>query len=283
MLGYKVAQSEHEKVIVTLEIPEDAITNMNRQDVVDVSKAKHRTNKAKVISIEDLKGNTYNKAESYKYNKKSLIYEVGKTVFVDDFDTNIDNLCSTGIHYFLDKELAKMYDYSWFITHTVLNGPNKSYSDNGRLWRYAEYKDRALHGKYIRYHYNGQVSEECTHVDGKKEGVCIIYHYNGQVSEYCNYVNGKKEGICIKYDCDGNIIEESTYKNGKLDGISKNYYELPNIGKVYMQQTFRDGMYYGYHTVFDMNGNIIRQYTYTMDSKGVMSVEYTNGITVNAY
>lgn len=258
MLGYKVGKSEHEKVIVTLEIPEDAITNMNRKDIVDASKAKHRTNKAKVLSIEDKDGNSYKEAKSYNYKDRLLVYEVGKTVYVEDFDTNIKELCSTGIHYFLDKELAKMFDYKWFITNTVLNGPYNTYDDNGRLWRYAEYKDRVLHGKQISYHYNGQVSEDCTHVDGKKEGVCI------------------------KYDCDGNIIGESTYKNDKLNGISKHYYHDQDMGRVYYQYTFKDGIQYGYNTVYDMNGNIVKQFSYNMDSKGIMSVEYTNGITVSA-
>jgi antitoxin component YwqK of YwqJK toxin-antitoxin module len=249
MLGYKIAKSDHEKVIITLEIPEDALTNMNRKDVVDVAFAKHRTNKAKVISIEDLDGNTFNKATSSHYKNKSLVYEVGKTVYVDDFDTNIDLICSSGIHYFLDKELAKMYDYKWFIAHTVLNGPHRIYYDNGRLYVNAEYKDGILHGKKIMYNING-----------------------GIMSDY-NYVDGKKEGLCIDYDYFGMVKEETIYKNDLRNGTYKYYYNYPSIGRVYIEYMFKDDKKYGYDNLYDMNGKFIKRFIYNMDSKGNISVD----------
>lgn len=40
---------------------------------------------------------------------KTFIYEIGKTVKVDDFDDDRWNECSTGIHFFLTREEAESY------------------------------------------------------------------------------------------------------------------------------------------------------------------------------
>ena len=57
MRAYKVAEHYDERVIVTLEIPSDAITNIYRESVVVMATAKHRANKAFVVNIKDDEGN----------------------------------------------------------------------------------------------------------------------------------------------------------------------------------------------------------------------------------
>ena len=61
-------------VLVTLEIPPDAQTDIMRADIIDVNNATHRTNKAKVLAIEDAKGCSY--IEIISHNKKH--YKVGE-------------------------------------------------------------------------------------------------------------------------------------------------------------------------------------------------------------
>lgn len=39
----------------------------------------------------------------------SVVYEVGKTIEVDNFDDNRWNECSTGIHFFMNRLLAENY------------------------------------------------------------------------------------------------------------------------------------------------------------------------------
>ena len=68
MLGYKIAEHGNVRVLVTLEIPDDALTNMNRYDIFDAMKAKYRTNKAKVLDIEDEQGTKYTHANSCIHN-----------------------------------------------------------------------------------------------------------------------------------------------------------------------------------------------------------------------
>ena len=78
MIGYKVAKNGEKRVVVTLEIPSDALTNMDRSTVAVKETAKHRASKAKVLKIEDEEGNCYPIAISFNYDKKSLEYKVGE-------------------------------------------------------------------------------------------------------------------------------------------------------------------------------------------------------------
>ena len=88
MLGYKASKNGDTRVIVTLEIPEDAITNMKRKDIVNAETAKYRCNKAKVLKIEDEDGKEYSYATSIYYNyismfvtkTSTLTYNVGVMV-----------------------------------------------------------------------------------------------------------------------------------------------------------------------------------------------------------
>ena len=117
MLGYKVAKNGETRVVVTLEIPEDAITNINRINVAVKEYAKYRCNKAKVIKIEDENEKEYTSAKSFNYDKKTLEYVLNDIILVDDYDMNLNNVCSTGIHFFLTYRCAKLYGL-----YTIENG-----------------------------------------------------------------------------------------------------------------------------------------------------------------
>ena len=92
---YKKCQNK----IVELELQKGSI-------VFSINNNKCRTNRAKVISIdgESAKGITI--ASDYD---SDFIYEVGKTVEIDDFDLMYNVECSTGIHFFWTKEEAEKY------------------------------------------------------------------------------------------------------------------------------------------------------------------------------
>jgi hypothetical protein len=96
-IGYKKAG----KYIVKLLIMEDSKRN-------SATTLKCRCDKAKVLDIEKI--DTGEKIEStpsdYDIN---FIYKVGEIVKVDDFDENRWNECSTGIHFFMNKENAIKY------------------------------------------------------------------------------------------------------------------------------------------------------------------------------
>ena len=99
-VGYKKA-GRHNEYIVELEIPEDAKRTC-------ATTRKCRCDKAKVLSITTLDGNA-NINECCSNYDKNFIYKVGEMVSVDNFDENRWNECSTGIHFFLNRQEAVMY------------------------------------------------------------------------------------------------------------------------------------------------------------------------------
>ena len=102
-IGFKRAYAVRNcvEVIIELEIPAEAKRS-------SATNRKCRCNKAKVLSITDLQGIAeFQKAHS-RYDN-DFIYEVGKTVIVDDYDDNRWNECSTGIHFFITRDEAVNY------------------------------------------------------------------------------------------------------------------------------------------------------------------------------
>lgn len=70
---------------------------------------KCRCDKAKVLEIYNFDGTVAKERECYTHYDNSFIYEVGKTVKVDDFDEDRWNECSRGIHFFMNRQEAIDY------------------------------------------------------------------------------------------------------------------------------------------------------------------------------
>ena len=95
IIVYKKCQGK----IVELELQKGSI-------VFSINNYKCRTNKAKVISIDGNKS----KGTSIESNHDStFVYKVGKIVEVKDFDLMYNVECSTGIHFFFNREDAEYY------------------------------------------------------------------------------------------------------------------------------------------------------------------------------
>jgi len=89
--------------IVKLLIPEDSKRS-------SATTFKCRCSKATVLSIENLDGSDSGLTKVSSNYDSSFVYEVGKTVEVLDFDENRWDECSTGIHFFMSREMAKQYN-----------------------------------------------------------------------------------------------------------------------------------------------------------------------------
>ena len=98
-IAYKKA---HSGKIIVLKIPADAKRS-------SATTFKCRCDKAEVLRIENLDGSISDLKEiSSKFNP-DFIYRVGETVYSDSFDENRWNECSHGIHFFISRELARIY------------------------------------------------------------------------------------------------------------------------------------------------------------------------------
>ena len=101
-IGWKKAEVEGEYVIVKLEIPASAKRS-------SAASRKCRCNKAKVLEIYNLDGTVAKERKCYSSYNNDFIYEVGKTVKVDDFNEDRWNECSQGIHFFINRQEAINY------------------------------------------------------------------------------------------------------------------------------------------------------------------------------
>ena len=101
-IGWKQAKVEGRYVIVKLEIPASAKRS-------SATSRKCRCDKAKVREIYNFDGVVAKERECYSSYDNSFIYEVGKTVKVDDFDEDRWNECSRGIHFFMNRQEAIDY------------------------------------------------------------------------------------------------------------------------------------------------------------------------------
>ena len=100
--GEFIAWKKASEKIVKLLIPTDAKRS-------NATTAKCRCNKAMVLDIQNLDGSKSNLSEIASSRNANFVYKIGEMVEVYDFDENRWNECSTGIHFFINRELAKQY------------------------------------------------------------------------------------------------------------------------------------------------------------------------------
>ena len=97
-IGWKRAGDK----IVKLHIPQDALRS-------SATTRKCRCNKAEVVEIYNIDGTIADERIVSSSHDSSFTYEVGKTVEVQDFDTNRWEECTRGIHFFINRQEAINY------------------------------------------------------------------------------------------------------------------------------------------------------------------------------
>ena len=92
---------------------DDAIVKLEILESAKRSSAygrKCRCSDAKVLAIQNIKGDDYGVTEIASCRDKNFIYRIGEIVKVDDFDEDRRNECSTGIHFFITRQEAVDYE-----------------------------------------------------------------------------------------------------------------------------------------------------------------------------
>ena len=97
-IGFKKAGG----YIVVLEIPEDARR-------LSATGRKCRCDKARVLEIQNPDGTKADIDAVHSNYDEGFIYKVGETVSVNNFDEDRWNECSTGIHFFINRQEAVEY------------------------------------------------------------------------------------------------------------------------------------------------------------------------------
>ena len=93
-IGYKKANGYLVKLLILEDSKRSSATT-----------SKCRCDKAKVLDIEDIETSEKINSVSSEYDE-NFIYTVGEIVKVDNFDEDRWNECTTGIHFFVNKENA---------------------------------------------------------------------------------------------------------------------------------------------------------------------------------
>ena len=90
--------------IIKLEVCEDAKRSSG-------TSLKCRCSKAKVLEIQELTGEKSNLKSVASNYDRSFLYNVGEIIEVSGFDDDRWNECSSGIHFFIDRNMAVAYLY----------------------------------------------------------------------------------------------------------------------------------------------------------------------------
>ena len=123
-IGYKKC---HNGRIAVLEIL--GKNNEEREDIVDKSFAGMRCSMARVVRIYDMHDPELEYEEAFGIYNKCFKYTVGEVVEpVDEFDEDLNEVCSSGIHYFLREEPAYYWKYEpenglcegWYINGQIM-------------------------------------------------------------------------------------------------------------------------------------------------------------------
>ncbi len=227
MLGYKAAKHSETRVLITLEIPDDAKTNLNRPSIVNKETATYRADKVKVLKIEDADGNTYTSAKSFM-NNAPLTYTVGETVTSAGYDEDPEKN-GAGIYFCLNRQVAEYY-------HLI----------------------KLQNGTITNYHTNGRKSYETPFVDGVHHGDFSAWYETGELAMKHTYVNGLLEGWDTYWDKNGNVTGKTHYLNGHPDGLQEFWYKK-NPKQKMSETPYKNGVIHGTLLQWDEDGTLVRK------------------------
>jgi hypothetical protein len=217
-IGYKKCANNRIVVLEPL-----GRNNEGRNDIVDANFAKMRCEYARVIKIYDMiTKEEFESATSACEGHNKITYERGKIVCSDKYDSNLNDVCGSGIHYFKTEEPAYMYDFDQFDSKfdSKFTGILKAWYNNGLYMTTYNFKN------------------------GEKDGEHKIWHTNGKLSFIGNYINGKLNSH-QEWTSDGKpIVNNKIYQYGThVDTNMKS--PLSTYGRNTMQISYT-GWYPGY-------------------------------------
>lgn len=237
VIGYKAAEHSGRRVLITLLIPQDALTNMNRFSIAVKETAKYRANKAIVLKIEDEKGTQYLTATSL-FSAKPIHYERGSLIEEPSFNTDLERVTGEGIHFFLNRRVAELYRIpqmedgsieSWYANGQkyLELAPEKEYYqawyETGQKTFELTFPNNSSEGVYREWHINGNKKLEVQCKKYVMDGLSTGWYENGQKAFEVPYVNGKRQGIYRCWHENGSKHYEVPYVNGQEDGQHRLY------------------------------------------------------------
>ena len=259
VVGYKKLSNG---VIAELRIL--GLNNALREDILDKRYASYRCSEAYVLHLQSIDNELISVSRAKSMYDQNFIYEVGKIVKVDNYDTNPNNIRSTGIHYFISPERAFYY----CLPTTDHEGEYKTWYDNGQIESLGMYVTGRKDGRWSEWYINGIPRLINYYWIGKLDGVYLLFYQNGYLNVYAEYKNGLLSGSSAAFSNIGQIISWTQYMRGMRNGLSLNWYESSN-GQYNIQSyiTYSDNEKNGCYKVWHRNGEKFINGFYSKDSK----------------
>lgn len=117
--------------------------------------------------------------------RKKITYKINEIIEVEDYDTNVDNTYSSGIHYF------KTIEYAFYYEAEKLDfGMLKIYYNSGKLQGEINYENNKKNGLEKQYYKNGRIESEINYKNDERNGSCKQYYENGLLNYKSYYENG---------------------------------------------------------------------------------------------
>jgi antitoxin component YwqK of YwqJK toxin-antitoxin module len=250
--------------IVVLKKLEDTKSNESRCDITNPLYVKYRANKLLVVDIiHKITGQTVDKITNSVYIKNTIKYEKGLIVQVSNFDENLNNICTSGIHYFKTPEMAYYYEFS-----KITNGVFKTWYDNGQLETEYMYKNGKLHGTCKTWHKNGQLAAEYNCIEDNLIGLYRQFDENGKL--YIECVVSMNSAHLSGFQCGirNHLNNEAKIKN-RLKCVIGAYKEFhPITGNLMIECYITDGLLNGsFKVLTPCKGEVKIEYTYENGNK----------------
>jgi antitoxin component YwqK of YwqJK toxin-antitoxin module len=239
-------------IIVLQKLP-DTITNESRSEISDPMYAKYRANKLRVILIIN-KFDPFDVIKQIKntsYIDKTIIYKTDKIVKVKDYNMNLDEVYTKGLHYF--KTIKQAFYWDIVDLNPKYTGSYIEWYNNGNKSCEGIYLYGKEIGQWSSWYENGNNKKLGIYYNGKEIGKWISWHENGNKEYEGEYFNGKQTGIWIHWFSNGIKWEEGEYLDGKR--IKKWIFWHPN-GNKNSEGKYFDGKQAGTWIYWHPNGDI---------------------------
>ena len=188
--------SENEETVVN-DIPDETATRViNKSEIVDFYEREVRDKIA------------------YKEGSNTPFTGVFGIVIddkIESYEEYKDGLLDGETAYFSKEKEVKLL--SEMYSKGKLNGPQKTYYENGKLKSIVYYKNDRIDG-IVEYDKSGKLLHKSIFENGT--GDWKLYWSNGKVSEEGRYVSWKRDGVWKKYREDGSLDTILKYDNGRL-------------------------------------------------------------------
>lgn len=156
--------------IIVLQKPKsEFLCNEMRKDIYDPNFAKFRANRLFVKDIIHYKLKTHLSFLPHKNDCTKIVYMINSCAKADKFESNLEEICTNGIHYFLTLEAAFYYELKTIKTGTVYE-----YYSNGRLKNEFNFKQNKKDGFQFEFAQNGTLLTHSTYNKGKRHGIQIV-------------------------------------------------------------------------------------------------------------